>query len=161
FRPWILLDRLDDLRHLGSALGAAGAPNATITYRELSGPGALRYLVSGPDGRTLAAAILRGVSQRTRQPTHRLRDLSRDTVFPLPPDEQYLVATGRTYFRDLPFEDLRRLQLDLETTGLDPDRHRIFLISIRDPSGSSETIEIEKRGNAGEADLIERLVRRI
>ena len=38
----------------------------------------------------------------------------------LPPEEQYLVASGRTYFRELGFDQLRRLQFDLETTGLDP-----------------------------------------
>jgi hypothetical protein len=41
-------------------------------------------------------------------------------VLVLPPEEQYLVATGRTYFRGLAFDDLHRLQFDLETTGLDP-----------------------------------------
>ena len=54
FRPWVVLDRLDDLRHLGTRLGADGDAAATVTYRELEGPGALRFLVSSADGRTLA-----------------------------------------------------------------------------------------------------------
>src|SRR5512132_2550869 len=41
FRSWLLLDRLDDLRHLGSALAREGSADARITYRELEGPGAL------------------------------------------------------------------------------------------------------------------------
>jgi DNA polymerase, archaea type len=39
FRPWLLLDRLDDLLHLGAALGRDGDPDAQLTYRELDGGG--------------------------------------------------------------------------------------------------------------------------
>src|SRR4051812_588123 len=49
FRPWMLLDRLDDLQHLGAALGRDGAPGARVTYHELEGPGELRYLASAED----------------------------------------------------------------------------------------------------------------
>src|SRR6478736_4447866 len=56
FRPWILLDRLDDLQHLGDKLALDGTTGALVTYRELDGPGRLRYLVSADDGRTLSAA---------------------------------------------------------------------------------------------------------
>ena len=59
----------------------------------------------------------------------------------LPPEEQYLVATGRNYFRDFSFDQLHRMQFDLETTGLDPDRDRIFLIAVRDPEGNTELLE--------------------
>jgi hypothetical protein len=40
FRPWLVLDRLDDLHHLGDRLGVEGAAGALVTYRELEGPGA-------------------------------------------------------------------------------------------------------------------------
>ena len=39
FRPWMVLDRLDDLTHLGAVLAPEGAPQATVTYRELTGAG--------------------------------------------------------------------------------------------------------------------------
>ena len=58
FRPWLVLDSLDDLRHLGGRLGREGEACALVSYRELDGPGALRYLVSAADGKTLAAAVL-------------------------------------------------------------------------------------------------------
>src|SRR5689334_2669327 len=47
FRPWFLLASLDDLRHLGSRLVPEHrvAPTGSVTYQELEGPGALRYLV--------------------------------------------------------------------------------------------------------------------
>src|SRR5207237_1298993 len=67
-------------------------------------------------------------------------------VLALPPDEQYLVATGRTYFRGLAFDDLRRMQFDLETTGLDAARDRIFLVAVRDPAGGGRVGAIEARG---------------
>uniref|UniRef100_Q01PV5 DNA-directed DNA polymerase n=1 Tax=Solibacter usitatus (strain Ellin6076) TaxID=234267 RepID=Q01PV5_SOLUE len=161
FRPWLLLDRLDDLRHLGSELSQEGGAGALVTWRELEGPGALRYLVRAADGKTLSSAILQGATQRLGRRVGALRDLGKEAVLALPPEEQYLVATGRNYFRDLTFDHLRRLQFDLETTGLDAGRDRIFMVAVRDPSGAAETLEVEGEGDAAEADLIRRLVARI
>jgi DNA polymerase elongation subunit (family B) len=129
FRPWVLADR---------AVQADG-----VRCEELAGPGSLRYLVSAEDGRTLARA-------------GRWRELGKGSALVLPPEEQYLVAAGRTYFRGLKFDDLRRMQFDLETTGLDPERDRIFLIAVRDPWGVAETLE-----DGDEAELIRRLVERV
>jgi DNA polymerase elongation subunit (family B) len=158
FRPWLLLDRLDDLRHLGASFGPEGTPEARIVYRELNGPGALRFLVSADDGRFLSSALLSGAQQRLGRQIASLRELGQETVLALPPEEQYLVATGRTYFRDLSFDQLRRLQFDLETTGLDPARHRIFMVAVRYPSGTAEVLEAKSRNDAGEAELIRRLI---
>ena len=35
FRPWLVLDRLDDLHHLGGRLAREGGHTGQITYREL------------------------------------------------------------------------------------------------------------------------------
>jgi DNA polymerase elongation subunit (family B) len=161
FRPWVLLDRLDDLRHLGARLGPEGAAGALVQYRELDGPGALRYLVSATAARVLVSAIVAGATRRLGRPIGHLRELGRDAVLALPLDEQYLVASGRNYFRDLSFDQLRRLQLDLETGGLDPERDRIFLIAIRHPSGATEVLEARGGGAAAEAELIGRLIGRV
>lgn len=158
FRPWLLLDRLDDLRHLGPGLAPDGDARATVTWRELEGPGALRFLVSALDGRTLARAVLDGASRRLGRAVSHVRDLPKDSVLSLPPEEQYLVSTGRTYFRDLAFDQLQRLQFDLETTGLSPERSRIFMVAVRHPSGREEVLEAPSVDDAGEADLIRRLV---
>ncbi len=157
FRPWVLLDALDDLRHLGADLAPEGAATA-VTYRELDGPGRLRFLVSARDGRALTRAVLRGASERLGRPVERLRELGKERVLSLPPEEQYLVASGRTYFRDLAFADLHRLQFDLETTGLRPETNRVFLIAIRHPSGETETLESSRDDDASEADLLRRFV---
>src|SRR5581483_2757996 len=69
-----------------------------------------------------------------------------------------LVASGRTYFRDLSFDQIQRLQFDLETTGLDPRRDRIFMIAVREPDGRASVLEARDHTDAGEADLIRRLV---
>src|SRR6185436_20445420 len=50
---------------------------------------------------------------------------------------------------------------DLETTGLDPARDRIFMVAVREPSGATRVLEIERGGDAGEADLIRRLVKAV
>jgi DNA polymerase, archaea type len=161
FRPWLLLDRLDDLRHLGGQLGREGTAGALVSYRELDGPGTLRYLVSADNGRTLTAAVLEGAGQRLGRRVVSLRDLGKDTLLALPPEEQYLVATGRTYFRGLSFDQLHRMQFDLETTGLDAGRDRIFMVAVGDPSGASELLEVRGEGDAAERDLIRRLVAKV
>ena len=154
FRPWLLLDRLDDLAHLGPVLGVDGS-GAAVTFRELNGPGSLRYLVSADNARQLAAAVLFGASHRLARQIDHVRELGAEYALTLSPEEQYLVATGRTYFRDLPFDRLRRLQFDLETTGLDARRDRIFMISIRDPDGATQVLEARTADD--EPDLMRRL----
>src|SRR6266498_2171450 len=81
-----------------------------------------------PDGR---AFVWRRVGERRQLVREDVR--FRPWILLAAPEEQYLVASGRTYFGGLGFDELRRLQLDLETTGLDADRHRIFLVALRDP----------------------------
>ncbi|HEX7942524.1 MAG TPA: ribonuclease H-like domain-containing protein, partial [Gemmatimonadaceae bacterium] len=158
FRPWLLLEHLDDLRHLGARLGRDGDSATSIRHRELDGPGALRHLVSADDGRALVSAVLRGATERLGARVGHLGGLGRESVLALPPEEQYLVATGRTYFRDLPFDQLHRLQFDLETTGLDAKRDRIFMISLRYHTGDTEVLEAMGDDDTAEAELIRRLV---
>ncbi len=146
FQPWILLDHVDHL---------------SLPHTELQGHGALRYLVTADDGKVLAAAVLEAASRRLGRPVAQLRDLGKDAVLALPPEEQYLVSTGRTYFRDLSFDQLHRMQFDLETTGLDPERDRIFMIAVRDPAGATEVLEARGDDRAAEADLIRRLVAKV
>ncbi len=161
FRPWLLLDRLDDLRHLGDRLGRDDDLQRTIRYRELEGPGALRYLASADDGRALISAVLHGASARLGTRVGHLNELDKATVLSLAPEEQYLVASGRTYFRNLPFDLVHRLQFDLETMGLDARRDRIFMISIRYHTGATEVLEAPDESDAAEATLIRQLMERV
>ncbi|MCP3065146.1 ribonuclease H-like domain-containing protein [Myxococcus sp. K38C18041901] len=163
FRPWLVLSHLEDLEHLGPRLRPEreGPAPRRVTYQELSGPGALRFLIRAEDGRALASDVLQGASRRLGRPFANLRDLSAETVLSLPPEEQYLTASGRTYFRGLSFEALQRLQFDLETTGLDPGKDRIFLIAMRGPGGDTDVLEAHGEGDAAEADLLRRFVERV
>src|ERR1051325_8619788 len=161
FQPWLLLDRLDDLQHLGASLVPEGKPDGIVSYRRLNGSGELRYLVRANDGRVLTAAVLDGASRRLRKRVRHIRELGKHAVLALPPEEQYLTITGRTYFRDLSFDQLRRIQFDLETTGLDPERDRVFMIAVRDPCGATEVLEANGEGDQAEAALIQRLIAKV
>jgi DNA polymerase, archaea type len=161
YRPWLLLSTLSDLKHLGARLQPEAAQDARafVTYRELEGAGELRFLASAENARLLSSAVMQGASRRLGRPLRSLRDLPEGEVLSLAPEEQYLIATGRTYFRELGFDDLRRLCFDLETTGLDPDRDRIFLVAVRTPEG--ETLLLEAPTKADEAELLRELVHAI
>ncbi len=150
FRPWLLVDRVDVL-----------ADHPAIACRELEGPGALRYLLSADDGKSLIAAVLEAATRRLGRRVSHLRELGKESALALAPEDQYLAAAGRTYFRGLTFDDLRRMQFDLETTGLNAGRDRIFLIAVRYPSGETETLEAQGEGKAAEAGLIRELVARV
>ena len=149
FRPWLLIDDID------------GLEQADVTWRELEGPGALRFHVSADSAKALSAAVVRAASARLGRRIEHVSELGKSSVLSLAPEEQYLVATGRSYFRGLTFDQLHRLQFDLETTGLDPARDRIFMIAVRDPAGAVEIIETRSADDAGEAGVIRRLVAKI
>ncbi len=123
FRPWIVL------AHAGDVAG-----DARIAVRELAGEGELRFVARADDFGVLSQAVLRGASRRLGRSISHVRELD-DDVLALSPEEQYLVATGRGYFKGLAFDELHRMQIDLETTGLDPQRDRIFLAAVRDRDG--------------------------
>lgn len=163
FRPWALLASTDDLDAAGVHYTADdGDPVATgVRIRELSGPGELRILASADRFAQLESAVCRGASRRLQRRITRIAQLPRETRHVLPPEEQYLVATGRTYFRDLTFAQLRRLQFDLETTGLDPTVHRIFLIAVGTPDGAVELLEAQGTDDRAEAALISAFVARV
>ena len=133
FQPWALVSDID------------GLTAADVSWRELDGPGELRFHVSAASGRALSSALLAAAATRGVQAAH-VSELDKGDVCMLPPEEQYLVATGRTYFKGLAFDDLRRLQFDLETTGLDAARDRILLIAVRHPDGRVEFIEDDVEG---------------
>lgn len=65
-----------------------------------------------------------------------------------------LVRAGITLFKGMAFEDLHRLQFDLETEGLDPapENARILLIALADTRGLLETLE------GDEPDILRRFV---
>jgi len=166
FRPWLLLASLDALRASGGShavrrLDAPPAPGDGLAACELQGPGALRWLVSHDSWSELERVVCRGAARGLGRRCTHLSQLPREMRHVLPAEEQYLVASGRTYFRGLTFAQLRRLQFDLETTGLDARTDRIFLIALGAPDGTVELLEAEGEGDTAEAALIGRFVQRV
>ncbi|MFZ5896980.1 MAG: DNA polymerase domain-containing protein [Myxococcota bacterium] len=160
YRPWLLLASLEDLEHLGGRLrsASAGVSAGALTYEELSGEGALRFLVSADDWRTLTSAVLAGARRRTGKVLRSVHDLGEGAVLALTHEEQYLVSSGRTYFRGLDFGALNRVTFDLETTGLDARTDRIFLVAVRASDGQVQVLESTSNDDQGEAELIRQLV---
>jgi DNA polymerase, archaea type len=140
FRPWLFATTLDDLAHLGGALQHDDG-QAQVRYRLLEGEeGCYRYVLSARDGRNLERALLSGASRRLGREIRSLSALG-DTYYRVGPVEQYLMLTGRVFFRGLAYDDLHHLYFDLETTSLDPARGRIFLVAIRDTRGFECVLE--------------------
>ncbi len=144
FRPWLFAVTLEDLTQLGPALlpsTTPGAKDALVSYHILDGPvESYRYLLSARDGSFLERTLCAGASRRIGHRVTSLNELS-DDYYRVGPVEQYLMLTGRVYFRGLTYHDLHRMQFDLETTALDPHRGRIFMVAIRDNRGLATTLE--------------------
>ena len=144
FRPWLFAAHLDDLRHLGNTLVAADAPGADaahFNYHELDGPDdALRYLLTARDGRALRRELLRGAGRRLGVTVQHLREL-KDEYYGVGAVEQYLMQAGQVFFREMAYDDLHRLQVDLETTSLSPKQGRIFMVAVHDSLGLETIIE--------------------
>ncbi len=144
FRPWLVATTLEDLAHLPSSVLPAstfGSAPSAITYRELDGPeGSYRFLLSARDGRLLERALVAGATKRLGREVKRVSELP-ETYYGVGPVEQYLMLTGQVSFRGLAYDDLHRLIFDLETTALDPQRGRIFLVAIHDSTGFEAMLE--------------------
>ncbi len=80
-------------------------------------------------------------------------------TFPNPVD-QYLTATGRTLFKGMIFDDLVRLQLDIETAGLDATKEnaRVLVIAIATNRGHRETLHLR---DLSEPEMLEQTNERI
>lgn len=156
FAPWLLVP---DLSLLGSLLPSplptqpGSFPtlpaDVQVGALELEGDAYFKYLVLARDFGRLEQAVLRS------QGGDKLWDL-REHVYYRPPVEQYLVATGRTYYKGMLWEDVRRLQFDLETTSLDPFNGEIFMISLRDSTGWETVLDSQTCGD--EAGLLREFI---
>jgi DNA polymerase I len=82
-----------------------------------------------------------------------LKNAGRDFFAFTDPVQHYLTATGRTLFKDLPFEELKRMQIEVLTN----DEH-IIGIALSDNTGWEELIVVDpKKVDESEHDAIRRL----
>ena len=137
FEPWLLATRAESWQAL--------RPRPQI--RALSGDHPLRYLVRFPTWTTFADAV-----RAARDAGERFYDVGS-------PVEQYLIATGRTLFKEMVFDDLRRLQLDIESTGFDPrdPASQVVVVALRTSDGHEEALTLQ----GSERQLLEALTERI
>jgi DNA polymerase, archaea type len=168
FPNWFLTTSLELLAHLpAQRLSAdwlriahgqipAGEPLSVV---ELESPAAAaedayRYLVLTSHLEEVETALVETSNKRDGGEAQTLADL-RGLVLIWHPIEQFLTLTGRTYFKGMQYEDLHRFQFDLETTGLNEDKDRIFMVCMRDSSGWHDCLDTR---DFSEAEVISRFV---
>lgn len=86
-----------------------------------------------------------------------------DFYAPSDPVQQYLLASGKTLFKDMAFDDLRRLQLDIETCtdeGFEfsnPDRDPLAAIALSDNTGWEQVLIVQPGSEESERQALETL----
>ena len=70
-------------------------------------------------------------------------DASSQEFMYLQPSEQFMIETGKRFFKGYDnYDDLKRMSFDLETEGLNPRKHHISQIGIRTNKGYEKIITI-------------------
>jgi len=158
YEPWFLARSLDVLANLGDRLvplrrDEPVPPRALAGYEVLAGDNHYKLLVRAHRIADLHDALTRGYSERNDGlQVSALREM-RGEIYIRSHVEQYLIASGRTYFKGLAYDDVRRMQIDLETTSLSPDTGQIFMISISDNHGFEAVLD-----GLPERELLEKLM---
>lgn len=134
FCPWLITASRDDIP----------AEWKTVEVTELEGEG-LRCLVTFPNWKAFQAA----------RETLRLNKV--EHVAYANPEKQFMLRSGRTLFKGMTFDDVHRMQFDIETSSLlsDADSGRILLIAVSDNRGFEEIID------GDEAELLREFARTV
>lgn len=117
--------------------------------RELTGPGAFRFLVTFEDAAAFVAA----------KACHSAQMLVLNDMV-----HQYLLATGRTLFKGMEFGDLRRMQVDIETRtpeggGMsDASCDPLLAVAMSDSSGWEEILTVAADDAESERRVLEQFV---
>jgi DNA polymerase, archaea type len=86
-----------------------------------------------------------------------LKNAGRDFFAFTDPVQHYLTATGRTLFKDLPFEELKRMQIEVLSFS-EGDSDHIMSIALSDNSGWEELIIVDlKKTEESERSAIKRV----
>jgi DNA polymerase elongation subunit (family B) len=142
FRPWLLAAERSQPQAAGANRSYGDRALGEAQWTRLEGTG-LAWLAEFP---TWAAFLDAREQLRTDGlPHHAYAN----------PVKQFLMRSGITLFKELEFEGIRRLQVDLETTTLHPEHpdSRILLIAVGDNRGGSWAL-----AGDDEAELLRELV---
>ena len=137
--PFFFLSDLDLLAEPIS--GRPGFPLERFRASELAGTGFFKYAVAFPD-RGAYFDALRHIERATGTEKQRPDEV----YLPGGPEQQYLMQTGRTLFKGMAFEDLKRFQLDIEVYSPEGfpqatvPEHRIILVALSDSTGWSRLV---------------------
>ena len=128
FAPWMLV------------ADPANVPDGA-SVRTLEGD-AFRLLVTFPDWSYFGAARAD------------LRSRGAEMVAYGNAEKQFLMSSGKTLFKGMAFEDLHRMQIDIETTTLSAQEEssRLLLVAVSDNRGFEEVID------GDEPEILARLV---
>ncbi|WP_245693506.1 DNA polymerase domain-containing protein [Deferrisoma camini] len=150
WRPFLFLESADLLP----------APSDDVEILPLEGPWEYRTLALFPGWEVLEKAVRRLHRATGKSP----RSVDGPFYWMADPVQQYLTWTGRTLYKGLRYEDVHRLQLDIETAvtpGFEfpnPEREgdRITLISLSDSTGWESSLRSDR---LTEAEMIAELTR--
>lgn len=118
-----------------------GFPRDRYRFQDLSGEGFFRVLCVFPDQGAYWDAL-----RHVEKTTDTGKSRPDEVYLPGGLEQQYLTQTGRTLFKGMPFEQLKRLQFDLEVYGptgfpqAEVAEHRILLIALSDSTGWSRLV---------------------
>ncbi len=113
-----------------------GFPRGRVRLQRLDGDNAYRFVAVFPDrGAQFDAVrhIERAAGTEAKRPA--------DVYTVGGPEQQYLMQTGRTLFKGMAFDDLVRMQLDIEVVAhggfpqADVPEHRVVLVALSDSTG--------------------------
>jgi hypothetical protein len=151
FYPFFFLSDIELLRDF---------PRERFQFQELGGEGFFRYLIVFRNRSGYWDAV-RHIERVTETNAKRPAEI----YFPGSPEQQYLMQTGRTLFKGMPFEDLYRLQLDIETyaseggfPNADRADDRVIIVSLSDNRGWTRLIDVN---SVPEKVLLQEVVRLI
>ncbi len=130
-------------------------PEQKYRLKELDGDHPLKWEVCTKEYKLIENAVVRNYNAQHNASHRSFYDLPNGVVIHFPATEQYLIQAGRTYFKEMEWNDLRRLQFDLETYALDPEDAGIFLIAITDNRGFERIVDDTQMS---EAEMIRELV---
>ena len=130
--PFFFLSDIDLLR---------GFPRERFQFQELAGTAFFRTVVAFPDRGTYFNAL-----RHVERATDTEKSRPDEVYLPGSPEQQYLMQTGRTLFKGMAFDDLVRLQLDIEVYSpagfpqASVPEHRVILVALSDSTGWSRLV---------------------
>lgn len=75
------------------------------------------------------------------------------------PVEQYMISTGKRFFKGYNnYDEVKRLQFDLETQGLNPEIHAIDQIGIRTNKGFEQIITVVGEGDKRKENELQAII---